>query len=152
METFLMRFLVYGFLGLGIEVAWNGTRLSMFGRTADPAMHGHASAWMLFVYGFGFTLGFDAWLAVAGGAPIWLRALCYPLWFWGIEILVGYPMLRFFKTRLWDYTHAHWYIGKRKVPVHWHGLIRFDYAPAWVVFGLLVELLRAGIDPGLSRF
>ncbi len=151
METFLLRFLVYGFLGLGIEVAWNGLRTSLFGRMADPALHGHASAWMLFVYGLGFTLGFDALFAVIGGWPIWARALQYPLCFWGAEILIGTPLLSR-DIRLWDYRLAHWTVRGKKIPMHWHGLIRFDYAPAWIIFGLLVELLHRLLDPSLACF
>jgi|GEM_PF-4111082 len=171
---FLLRFAVYGTLGSYVEVVWCALQMSkpvhvlayaLFGRFVPfdqrtvrrnrrhwrqrKALTGHVSLGMFFVYGLGVGPGFDlinALIAASGldgnGARA-LQAALYPLTVWGVEILVGTVS----HLRWWNYSYAHWLVRGRKIPMHWRGLIRWDYAPAWIAFGFIAEYVRRVIDP-----
>ncbi len=93
---------------------------------------GDTSLWMFPIYGFGLSYGFDLVETLISNDII--RYLSYPIWVWMIEILVGYPLLKF-GTRLWDYT----YLSNQK---HWKGIISFVHFPVWVFLGILVEYIK----------
>jgi len=93
---------------------------------------GHTSLWMFPIYAFGLSYGFDLVETLISNDII--RYLSYPIWVWMIEILVGYPLLKF-GMRLWDYT----YLSNQK---HWKGIISFVHFPVWVFLGILVEYIK----------
>jgi len=87
---------------------------------------------MIPIYGFGLTYGFDFIRYISPESdPI--RWLTYPLWVWGVEIMIGLPT----KNKLWDYSDMKY---------NWRGVISFQYYPAWLLFGILIERLRIYTD------
>lgn len=129
------RVFAYGVFGCFVELAWTGLIAAL--RYRDPGMKGRVSLWMFLVYGLGLSYGFDLLAQLAGGWPFLARGLLYVGAIWGLEAIVGLATRR----KLWDYSTARW---------HWRGVVRFDYAPAWFAFGLLVEEVRATVDPVLA--
>jgi|TARA_B110000008_G_scaffold165775_1_gene165971 hypothetical protein len=93
---------------------------------------GHTSLWMFPIYAFGLSYGFDLVETLISNDII--RYLSYPIWVWMIEILVGYPLLKF-GMRLWDYT----YLSNQK---HWKGIISFVHFPIWISLGIMVEYIK----------
>lgn len=120
----------WGFFGLLVELCFTALR--------DLIMHkrfnlmGHTSLWMFPVYAFGLSYGFDFILWLIKDDII--RYLSYPLWIWGVELLVGIPTSRK-GIVLWNYD----YLPKC---LHWRGIISFAHYPLWVTFGILVELIK----------
>ncbi len=130
----LGRIIVYGILGCFNEVAWNALRSNLFRAYRKWGLRGTVSLWMFPIYGIGVSLGFDAARALIGGWPWIARSFAYLAGIWTIEIVVGHVTNR----RLWNYSDSRW---------HWRGLIRFDSAPFWMLFGLTVECIRDFLDP-----
>jgi len=96
---------------------------------------GHTSVWMFPVYALGLTYGFDfiEFCIPHQGS----RYLSYPFWIWFVEILFGGLVSRV-GIKAWDYTYL-------PESLHWRGLISFAHFPAWVLFGVLVEIMRANV-------
>lgn len=171
---FVVRFCVYGTLGSYMETVWCALQMSKpvhvlvyrllgwlvpFDRhtmrrnerhwTKRKALVGHVSIGMFIVYGLGLGPGFDlinilvTASGLAGTGAFALRALLYPLTIWAVEISIGTAS----GLRWWNYSYAHWVVRGCKVPVHWHGLIRFDYVFSWMAFGFAAEYVRRIIDP-----
>lgn len=126
-----MRVLVYGMLGCFAELAWTGLAAAF--RYRDTSLKGRVSLWMFPIYGLGLGPGFDLLGHVAGAAAWPVRAALYALGVWAVEIAIGLPT----RNRLWDYSKARW---------NWRGVVRWDYAPVWGAFGLLLEPVRRFVD------
>ena len=127
---------LYATIGLTIELIFNATRYSFSHKPYDYALKGEASIWMLPIYGLGLTYGFDLihYVMLNIGDDHILRWLSYPLWIWGLEIVIGLPT----KNRLWNYS---------SIKYNWRGVISLKHYPAWVMFGILIEQLRLYTDP-----
>jgi uncharacterized membrane protein len=138
----VQRFIVYGLLGWCAEVAWNATRRVARQRPLDWRLHGQTNLWMFPVYGSCVFL-FEPLHNALRAWPWPVRGTMYLVGFWTVEYAVGW-ILRYAIGRCpWDYSYARW---------HLHGMLRWDLAPVWFVFGLMMErvhdlLLRVAI-PG----
>ena len=84
------------------------------------------------IYAFGLSYGFDLAEKIITNDII--RYLSYPIWIWIVEIIVGYPLLRF-GIKLWDYS----YLSKEK---QWKCIISFIHFPVWIILGIIVEQLK----------
>mgnify|MGYP006219409515 FL=1 len=122
--------LFWGMFGICVEVAFTAI-FDLFTKK-KIALMGHTSLWMFPIYAFGLSYGFDLVEIVIQNDII--RYLSYPIWVWIVEILVGYPLLKF-GIRLWDYS----YLSNRK---HWKGIISFVHFPSWIFLGILVEYIK----------
>ena len=122
--------LFWGMFGICVEIAF--TAIFDLCTKRQIALMGHTSLWMFPIYAFGLSYGFD--LAESFIQNDIVRYLLYPIWVWVVEIIVGYPVLKY-GIRLWDYS----YLSKGK---HWKGIISFVHFPVWIFLGVLVEYLK----------
>jgi len=122
--------LFWGMFGICVEVVFTAI-FDLFTKKRIALM-GHTSLWMFPIYAFGLSYGFDLVEIVIQNDII--RYLSYPIWVWMIEILVGYPLLKF-GIRIWDYS----YLSNKN---HWKGIISFVHFPVWVTLGILVEYIK----------
>ena len=122
--------LFWGMFGICAEVAF--TAIFDLITKKKITLMGYTSLWMFPIYAFGLSYGFD--LAESLIQNNIVRYLSYPIWIWIVEILVGYPLLKF-EIRLWDYS----YLSNRK---HWKGIISFVHFPIWIFLGILVEYIK----------
>ena len=122
--------LFWGMFGICAEIAFT----SIFDLITKKkiTLMGHTSLWMFPIYAFGLSYGFDLAETVIQNNIV--RYLSYPIWVWMIEILVGYPLLKF-GIRLWNYS----YLSKQK---NWKGIISFVHFPIWIFLGILVEYIK----------
>ena len=109
--------LFWGMFGICAEIAF--TSIFDLITKKKVTLVGHTSLWMFPIYAFGLSYGFDLAETVIQNDIV--RYLSYPIWVWIIEILVGYPLLKF-GIRLWDYS----YLSKQK---NWKGIISFVHFP-----------------------
>ena len=122
--------LFWGMFGLCAEITF--TAIFDLISKKKIALMGHTSLWMFPIYAFGLSYGFDLAESVIQNDMV--RYLSYPFWVWMIEILVGYPLLKF-EIRLWDYS----YLSNKK---HWQGVISFIHFPIWISLGIMVEYIK----------
>lgn len=130
MYEVLVRILFFGMLGMTLEVLFVAFR--KYFKNNDRNLIGHVSLFMFPIYGLGLTLGFDF---IEFLIPLdSLRWLIYPLWIWGVELIVGLSALKK-DIRIWDYR----YLPKN---LHWKGVISFAHIPVWILFGIIIETFR----------
>jgi len=124
------EFVFWGVFGMFVETCFTAVRDLI--KKRDLALVGHTSLWMFPIYALGLTYGFDfiSYLIQTDA----MRYASYPLWIWGVEIVVGVPAL-WLGVRLWDY---HYLPDK----LHWKGIISFVHYPLWMGFGILVEAIK----------
>ena len=127
----MKRFLLYGFMGWGIEVFWTGLGSLIAG---DPKLSGYSSLWMFLVYGNAVFLervhdGIEDW-------PWFVRGLIYMLLIWAIEYVCGFLLDTLLGVRPWHYT------GRYAV----NGYIRLDFALVWFVAGLGFERVHRSLE------
>jgi len=120
----------WGMFGLFVETCFTALRGLI--KKKDPSLIGHTSLWMFPVYALGLTYGFDF---ITHLIQIdMMRYASYPLWIWGVEIVIGLPAL-WLGIRLWDYN----YLPDK---LHWKGVVSFAHYPLWMCFGILVEVIK----------
>ena len=119
-----IRFLIYGALGLFMEIIWTGLG-SLFRK--DYKLHASTSIWMLFVYGLAVFL--EPVCDITRRLPFYARGFAYVLCIFAIEFLTG-AILKKARVCPWDYSGSRFNL---------FGLIRFDYAPVWFLAGLIFE-------------
>ena len=134
-----LRFLLFGLFGWCTEIVF--TALYGLGealvarRRVDWALPGTSYLWMLPIYGGGGLL-FERAYAVVAELPWPVRGGLYMIGCFVVEYTTGLAIKLVTGKIPWDYSHARF---------HLHGLIRWDYAPAWFAFGLVLEKVMAWI-------
>jgi uncharacterized membrane protein len=118
------RFIIYGTLGCLMEVFWTGLGALIQKKYALKAT---TSLWMFFIYGSAVFL--EPVLRIAAPFPWLARGIIYTGCIFAAEYITG-RVLKTAEICPWDYS------GSR---FHVHGLIRWDYAPAWFAVGLIFE-------------
>jgi uncharacterized membrane protein len=131
----LARFFVYGLIGWAAEIVWTavsdaGAAIAAGRATSETwRLVGTTYLWMLPIYGFG-GLAFEAVHACVRRWPAWARGALYVVGIFAVEAATG-ALLRACVGRCpWDYGDARFAVA---------GLIRLDYAPLWLRFGLGLE-------------
>lgn len=119
------RFVIYGLLGLIMEMAWTGLGSLLAG---DIRLRSFSSLWMFAIYGLAVFLEpvhkrIRPW-------PWYFRGLLWTIVIFGIEYTSGGLLRAITGASPWSYA------GK---PYNIDGLIRLDYAPAWFAAGLFFE-------------
>lgn len=116
----MTEFLILGCVGVALEVA--------FTAAVDPAVRegrrlkGQSYVWMFPIYGLTVPFFRLLWPLV-GEWPWAARAPLYVLILFAVEYLTGWLLRRLTGRCPWDYGDARWGV---------HGLVRLDYAPAWL--------------------
>jgi uncharacterized membrane protein len=128
--VWVSKLLIYGLIGLLIEVVFTGVWSAIVDR--DRAATARTYLWMHPIYGA--TALFLEWVYERlAGAPMLLRGVVYLAIIYGAEYGSGF-VLR------WALGRCPWDYGERRAAIH--GLIRLDYAPAWFVVGLGAEAVQ----------
>ena len=123
----LLQFIIFGVVGLALEVLWTGLGSL---KSRDFRATSKTSIWMFFIYGLAAFM----WPLVALLAPFpwFVRGLVYAAGIFLVEYAAGMA-LKLANACPWDYSHARTNIS---------GVIRLDYAPLWVIVGLLMEYIH----------
>lgn len=125
----LFRFILYGLLGIAIEVIWTALYEKLFEHKPGWDLKGTTYVWMMPVYGLTVVLYEPVYHAIDELGWMW-RGLIYAIGILVVEYVVGF-VLRKIDRCPWDYTDA--------TRFQIHGLIRLDYAPLWFALGLALE-------------
>jgi len=127
----IFRFVIYGLLGLALEVLWTSISAKLFRKEESWSLKGTTYVWMFPIYGSVVFL-YEPIMSLLTRLNLewYYRGLIYTVGIFIIEYLTGYLLKRLFGKCPWDYTGARFQL---------HGFIRFDYAPLWFGLGLLLE-------------
>jgi uncharacterized membrane protein len=125
----IFRFILYGLLGLAIEVIWTALYDKIINRKEGWGLQGTTYVWMFPLYGT-TVIFYEPIHILVKHLEWYYRGLIYTIGIFVVEYIAGY-YLRKLDSCPWDYTD--------NTPFHLHGLIRFDYAPAWFIMGLILE-------------
>jgi uncharacterized membrane protein len=127
----LRRFVGYGIVGWGLEVAFTGVTGASWAR--DRRLRGHSYLWMLPIYGLGGLMLERVHDALERrGFRRWARSLGYTAGIYGVEFGTAALLNRLTGDVPWRYLHG----------LHVRGYVRLDYAPFWYACGWLFEALE----------
>lgn len=123
----ILRFIIYGLIGWCLEIFWTGLGSLIHG---DITMHGWTSIWMFLIYGLAIFMepihnAIRHW-------PILVRGGIYALLILSGEFITGSLLRLALGVCPWYYDTG----------ITIHGITRLDYAPYWLVAGLLFEKLH----------
>jgi len=121
------KYLIYGSLGLILEVFWTGIGSLLKG---DIKLTSSTSIWMFFIYGFACFI--EPISDSLSSFPIVFRGVIYVVCIFAAEYLVG-SLMKMLNACPWDYSDAKYNIK---------GIIRLDYAPVWFALGLVFEFVH----------
>ena len=127
--------LFWGMFGIVVELIFTAAK-SLLTKPVwskkEWSLIGHVSLWMFPVYAVGLSYGFDFiyWLIEID----LIRWLTYPLWIWLVEIAIGIPTNKR-GIYIWSYKYLPYW-------AHWRGIVSYVHYPLWVLFGVLVELVK----------
>jgi uncharacterized membrane protein len=128
MSSLAIRFLAYGLVGWGAEILWTAA-CALRRRPVDWRLPGTTTLWMFPIYGSAAFL-FEPLHDALRGTNGLLRFPVYVLGLWAVEYAASWGIERSVGRPPWDYRHARW---------HLHGRIRWDYAPLWLLFVIVLE-------------
>ncbi len=124
-KLFLKNFLICGLCGWCMECSWTG--LIAILRHKDRTLSCRTSVWMFPIYGLAACLSPICKKLKTRHAL--LRGGVYALLIYFAEYLSG-VMLKKYNACPWDYSKAR---------LNYKGVVRLDYAPAWMLAGLFFE-------------
>jgi len=127
----MTRFLIYGLLGLFVEVAYTGLGSLING---DYSMPGNTYLVMVPVYGMAVLL--EPVHDRIKGLSWWTRGSIYLILIWSIEYASGGVFDFLLGACPWHYTD----------PLNVNGYITLRMAPEWFVAGLAFERVRLFLD------
>ena len=119
---------VYSIQGILYELCFTAM-FNYFLISPDIRLMGESSIWSIWIYGMGGLLNEYAIYNNIKKKPKVLRILANLIYTYVWEYSNG-VVLRAFGACPWDYTERRWNV---------HGLITFEYVPAWIFAGLLHE-------------
>lgn len=129
----LIHFIVYGLLGMLMEVFWTGAHSLISG---DLNLISKTSIWMFFIYGSAILL--EPIHDKIRRKNIFFRGIAWALLIFVIEFLSGYLLEQLIGSCPWDYRSS--------TPHTLNGYIRYDYFPAWFIVGLVFEKTHDFLD------
>lgn len=127
--------LIIACVGVALEVA--------FTAATAPAVRegwrlkGQSYVWMFPIYALVVPF-LDLLRPTVAAWPWFARGTAYVLVIYAVEYLTGLLLRRLTGRCPWDYGAARWAV---------HGLVRLDYAPAWLCAALLFERLYLLLRP-----
>lgn len=119
-------FLLCGLTGWCMEIVF--TALDSY-RKRELQLMGKTSLWMFPIYGMASFL--KPFCRIFKNFPTAIRAFLYSILIFIGEYVSG-SILKKYKICPWDYS---------KAPTNIRGIVRLDFAPFWMVAGLLFENL-----------
>lgn len=129
----ITRFIIYGILGWAIEIFWTGMGSFLSGNWELP---GATYLWMFPIYGLAVFM--EPLHDRINKLPWYVRGIIYTGVIFAIEYTSGWMLDMVLGRCPWDYSNSTRY--------HLDGYIRFDYAPAWFIVGLLFEKVHNFLD------
>lgn len=125
----LTHTLILTAIGLACEVVF--TAVMDYPSNQDLRLKGYTYLWMVPIY----ALVYPACVLIyprMSYYPLLVRGFAYMLIIYAVEYSSGWLLRRFVGECPWEkeYHKAKW---------HLHGLIRLDFAPAWIAAALLFE-------------
>ena len=132
----LTHFIVYGLLGILMEVFWTGLHSLLSG---NLNLISKTSIWMFFIYGAAVFL--EPVHDKIRRRNILFRGIAWAFFIYCIEFLSGFILDKFIGSCPWDYRNSTKYTL--------YGYIRFDYFPAWFIVGLVFEKVHDILDKKL---
>jgi len=132
MQKTLVRFYLWGTLGLSTEIFFTAT-VAMYHALKDQTrpdwgLSGHSYIWMFFIYGIGALL-FPLGHKHLRGFHLLLRIFLVAIGIFIVEFITGFILDKVTGHCPWQYTNR-WNIM---------GYIRLDYLPAWMIFAYVIE-------------
>jgi len=128
------RALVYGTVGVAMEVVFTGVVQAFHRDRADLKLQGHSYLWMLPLYGALTAYAYEPVRDSLRRRPAPVRAAAYAAGTIALEYASGRLLKRTVGVIPWDYTgHGQFVRGG--------GATRLDYAPLWAVAGMAAERL-----------
>ncbi len=124
-KSFLTNFILCGFIGWCMECLWTG--LDALRKHKDKTLTCHTSVWMFPIYGMAAC--FSPISQKLKNRSTLLRGGIYAFLIYLGEYSSGL-FLKKHNACPWDYS---------KAKLNYKGIIRFDYAPVWILAGLLFE-------------
>ena len=121
---FRKNFLICGLTGWCMEIIF--TSLGAFQKN-DLRLIGQTSLWMFPIYGLAALI--NPVYKQIKKLPLFLRGIIYSIGIFTCEYLSG-SLLKKLNLCPWDYSSS---------PTNINGVIRLDYAPFWILAGLLFE-------------
>ncbi len=134
----LTHFVLYGLLGMLMEIFWTGLHSLLSG---DLNLISKTSIWMFFIYGSAVFL--EPIHDNIRRKNIFIRGVVWAVLIYAIEFLSGFLLEQLIGSCPWDYRDSTKYTIR--------GYIRFDYFPAWFIVGLLFEKVHDFFDEKLTR-
>lgn len=128
------RFLVYGALGWVVEIIFTGIGSVL---AQDWNLTGQTYLWMFPIYA-GAALGMEQIHSRLRHRQWLWRGLAYVVFIFVVEYSSGWMLLKLLGACPWEYP-AH--------SLHVDGLIRLDFAPAWMTLGLAFERAHDWLSP-----
>lgn len=119
------RFIIYGLLGLCAEVLWNGFGAMLKG---DVLLRGTTCIWMFPIYGLVVFL--EPVYYRIKHLPLIVRGGIYMVLIFAVELVCGLLLRSVLGMCPWNYKNKALSIC---------GIISFDYAPVWFMFGIIFE-------------
>ena len=116
-------------VGMALEVVF--TAIATFPTSTDHRLMGYTYVWMLPIYALVYPLCNVLYPRLAP-YPLLVRGFIYMLIVYVVEYSSGWLLRRVLGECPWErgYRRARWGI---------HGLIRLDFAPAWLAASLIFE-------------
>jgi uncharacterized membrane protein len=127
-----MRFLIYGAVGCCFEIFFTAIKSWIASNYKDWTFHGKSYIWMFPIYGLLAFLFEPVHDAIR--SALWpLRGIVYVIGFYVVEYATGWILKVTTGKCPWDYSDKKY---------HFHGLIRWNYAPVWFLFCMAMEPLH----------
>lgn len=130
MRTF-SKVLAFAGFGIFVEVIFraftNTLEQLYFGQPIDYTFRTKIYFWMIPIYGISYIL-LNAVYNKLSQLPLFLQLLSITIGIFIIEYSTGFALQQIIGKCPWYY----------KIGYHLHGLIRLDYAPAWMLFSYLL--------------
>lgn len=128
----VIRFVIYGCIGLVMESLWTGFNSALKG---DKNLSCVTYLWMFPIYGMGVLL--EPVHELIRGL-LWIyRGFLWASLIFIIEFVMGYLLMRTLGRCPWDYDRE-----TEVAAVTVKGLIRLDYLPVWFCVGLFFERMH----------
>jgi hypothetical protein len=121
------RFVIYGMVGLCMEIFWTGMGSLMNG---NLRLIGQTNIWMFFIYGMAIFL--EPIHILLNGWPVLLRGGVYTLLIFITEYLTGWLLQLCIGICPWCYVDS----------LNINSLITLRYIPVWFIVGLFFEKLH----------
>lgn len=116
-------------VGITMEVIF--TAATSYRKKKDLKLYGETTLWMLPIYVLVYPAFTHLWPTI-GAWPWLVRGALYLTVLYTVEYSTGWALRRVTGRCPWDYGRARWAVS---------GLIRLDYAPAWLIAVFVFERL-----------